>query len=232
MLAQHSRGVVGKIVHFDRERVAVDECCVGKPVGYGVLVDGGFHDDCRRGVEVERLDARQLLVAVAEVDFEVIGFGSLALDVVAVGLLLGEGSQHEVVGQKMGVARLHNVGDMQRVAPQSVLSDVGLRRWHDHRMQESHLLALCIPHIVGIDILQGKHAVAARSNALDMEAAPAVGARDALHGCRTEQSVGSTEVRRPVADVIQTHEYALNGFQVLGFKHRAPHLKRVDMVAR
>ena len=123
---------VGHVVSkLNVERVAVNEGCVSEPVGYGVETCRRLHHEGVLLVKVEASDHGQLLVAMAEEELEVVGLLTLLLHKIAVGHLLVEGSEHDVVGQEMAIFDLLYVFYSQRVAPQRVLPHVIDDVWLD-----------------------------------------------------------------------------------------------------
>ena len=109
---------------------------------------------------------------------------------------------------------------MERVAPDGVLSDVGLRRGHDDVVAEGYLLALLREDVVAIGLLQGIDTVLARSDTFHLEAPGGVGARYSEHGCGGECRVAQV--------VVESHENAFHWLQVLCLEHVACHLHGVD----
>ena len=68
---------------------------------------------------------------MTEEELEVVGLLTLLLHKIAVGHLLVEGSEHDVVGQEMAIFDLLYVFYSQRVAPQRVLPHVVDDVWLD-----------------------------------------------------------------------------------------------------
>ena len=168
------------------------------------------------------MDLGQFAAAIAEEEGEALWNGALVLHQKPVGEGFGEGPEHDVIRQEMGVSRLGDVVDMEGVAPDGVLSDIGLAGRHDDFGTESQLFALLREEVVGIDILKGVSAVRARCHAFDDEASLLVGACHTEHGQGGESGVGKV--------VIESHEDTLDGFEGLGIDDIACHFQRVDHI--
>ena len=215
---------VGRIVsNLHTQRVLVDKSGVTEPVGDGVLVQTGFRDESIPGIEIEALYLRQVGIAIAEKECEVIGFLAFSLQEEAVGLRGSKGVQHHIVRKEMCIRRLHDVLDMQRIGPERVLPYVRFPGRHDDFGREGDPFTLLVVHVIAVSILQRIDTVVSLSNTPYDEVAAAVGTRDTQHGLFQESRV--------VLVAVKAHENALDGFQVLGIKHIARHFERVDMVA-
>ena len=123
----------------------------------------------------------------------------------------------------MGIADAGDAVDVQRVAPEGVLADVGLGRGGVCLVRVGQHLALLLELEVAVGILQGIDAVFAGCHAFDDETARAVGTRDALQRLGAECRVGQV--------VIQSDADALDGFEVRRVEHVARHLEGVDALA-
>ena len=75
-------------------------------------------------------------MTVGEVESQLLGLRTLSLQQETVGLRLLEGQERHIVRQKMRVGLAQDVVDVQRVAPDGVLSGVGLPGRHN---------AVCVP---------------------------------------------------------------------------------------
>ena len=175
------------------------------------------------GVEIEATHAGQQAVAVAEEEGETVGLGTVGLDQIAVGKGGGEGPEHQVVGEEMGVADLDDGVDVERVAPDGILADVLLEGGHYNCGVEGHLLALLVVKEVAVGVFEGVDTVAAWGYTLDDKAPGGVGAGHARHRQRGEGAVGKVG--------IEAHEDALDGLEVLGIDHIASDLHGVDGLA-
>ena len=172
------------------------------------------------GIEVQTFDLRQRVVAITEEESELLRRLPLVLQEEAVRLRLLEAEQRHVVGQEVGVVYAQDVADMQRVAPDGVLSHVRFPRGFDAVVQETYHLALLSEDEVAVGILQGIDAIVARCHTLDGELSATVGARNADHGLGVEERV--LEV------FIESHQDSLDGLQVLCVQTVAAHLEGVD----
>ena len=101
--------------------------------------------------------------------------------------------------------------DVERVAPDCVLTGVGFPRGREYLGCERHLLRLLREAIVVVLVAEGIDAVVARLHALDAEVSSAVGTRHSLHGQRGESRV--------VEVGIEADEYSLHGLQVFGIEY-------------
>ena len=202
----------------------IDKGCVAQPVNQRVLTGIRLKNESAVGLEVQTTDSRQRVVAIAEVEGQFVGLLTLCLQQVAVGLLSREGQQRDVVGQEMRIGNAQDVVNVERVAPDGVLTGIGLPRRLEGLMAEGQLLTLLVEHEVAVGILQSIGTISARCHTLDGEMAPAVSTRDAHHGLRLEHRVREV--------VIETDLDTLDGLQVLCVEHVACNLQRVDMVAR
>ena len=133
---QHAQGVAlidevvksvgGDIMEHDIESVVVDECGIAKPVCDGVGFRGCLDEECVGGIEVESFNLRQLSVAGGEIECHPVGERTLRLQEIAVGKSFGESTENDVVGGEMCVSYAVYRLYVQRVAPQGILTDVGI----------------------------------------------------------------------------------------------------------
>ena len=132
---------VGFVVcHHHLQRVAIDEHRIAQPVSNRVEFFVGFHDESVLLIEVKSFDFRQLRVAVGKEKVDSVGIFSLGFQQMTLGLNLRECPQNDVVGQEMGVGNRQNALDVQRVAPDGVVSRVRLRRRHENVVVEGDFL--------------------------------------------------------------------------------------------
>ena len=159
-------------------------------------------------------------VAVGEKQGELVGLHALGFQEDALGLLGGECPQHDVVGQIVGVGYADERVDAQRVAPDGVVADVGLRRRHYDVVVEGLLLSTLAQVVVAVHVLQTKDAVGAWRDAFDHEVTVVVGASIPQHGLGGERGI--------LQIGIQAYLNALHGLQVLGIQDIARDFHRVD----
>ena len=88
---------------------------------------------------------------------------------------------------------------------------------------EGHHFALLTEEVVAVHILQGIGAIVSVLYALDGELSASVGACHADEGLAAEEGVMEGRVGS-----IESDEYALYGFQILGIEYRAGNLHCVD----
>ena len=128
------------------------------------------------GIEVQSTDDGKLVVAIAEDHIDAVGILALRLDEVTVGLHLLECQHDDIVRIEVGVGYRLDVVDMQRVAPDGILTGVGLGRGGIRVVGKGYHLAFLRKHVVGIGILQGIDTVGAGGHTLDDIVTRAVGA--------------------------------------------------------
>ena len=104
----------------------VDQQRVAQPVGNRVLLGTALYDKGVVAVEVEAVDDGQLLMAIAEEHLYAVGILAFRLQQVAVCQLLLEGCQHDIIRIVVHIVHLCDAVDMQGVAPDGVLTDIGL----------------------------------------------------------------------------------------------------------
>ena len=80
-----SRRVGNEISGLDGERVLVDERGIAQPIGDGIALDTGFHDESIAVVEVQAADLGQRIAAIAEEVRKTVGLLSLAFHQIAGG---------------------------------------------------------------------------------------------------------------------------------------------------
>ena len=132
---------VGFVVcHHHLQRVLIDEHRVAQPIGHRVEFFVGLDHESVFFVEVKSFDFRQLRVAVCEEKVQPVGVFPLGFQQMALGLHLRKSPQNDVVGQKMGVGNREDSLDVQRVAPDGVVTRVGLRRRHENVVVEGDFL--------------------------------------------------------------------------------------------
>ena len=100
---------------------------------------------------------------------------AVGLQEIAVGLLLGEGTEHDIIGIEVGIACTDDRVDAQRVAPDGVLPDVGGASRTDNPAAKGHHLALLAVFEVAVGILQCIGPVLSGRHTTDDEASPSVG---------------------------------------------------------
>ena len=202
--------------------VLVDQCGVGNPVGQGVLFLVGLQHQ-RVGIEVQSLYDGSFGVAITEIEVQPVGVFTLFLDQIAVGECLREGSQHDVIGQEMGVSHAVDGLDVEGVAPDGVLSEVGFERGDYQVGGESQFLAFLAEEKVVVRIFECVDPVGARFHPFDDETPASVGPCHAQHRFCLEGRVGGVG--------IETYENALDGFQVLCLDHKTGHFHCVYLLA-
>ena len=175
---------------FHAQRVLIHQGRVAQPIVDGVVFGVGNGDEGVVSVKIQSLDGGQMLVAIAEIHREMVGLFAVDAEQIAIGLHLLKGRQRDVIRQEMGVAHALDVGNVERIAPHGVLSDVGFIGGLKRIVVESNLLTLLVELIVAIHILQGIDAIGARFHAFDDEMAATVGATHAQHGQRLKGRVG------------------------------------------
>ena len=123
----------------------------------------------------------------------------------------------------MGIWHHDDVVNVQRVAPDGVLTGVRSTTGLVYLMRESYHLCLLREFEVAVAVFQGIDAVFTRGNTLDDEVTCAVGTGNALQGLGTECRVSEVG--------IESYADALDGFQVRGIYHVAAHLEGVYLLS-
>ena len=123
----------------------------------------------------------------------------------------------------MSVVYIGDAGDVERVEPRRVLSDIGLECRCDRLMVEGNHLALLSITIVTVSVFEGVDAVRAGGYSTYDKVSAGVSARHAHHGSLLKCTV--------LHVAVQPHENAFDRLQIVGFKHVTGHFERIDMVA-
>ena len=212
------------ILHLHPQGILVHQQGVAQPVGNGIFLLGSFHHERILRIKVQSADNGQVVITIAVHQGEPVRLLAFILRHVTIGLHLSESPQYDIVGEEMSIGHLHDVFDMQGVAPDGVLTDIRLAAGHDDVSAECDLLTLLVIEVVSVGIHQGIYTIVTGLDALDDETSTTVGTTHALEGFLAEYRVGKV--------IIESNQDTLDGFQVLRLIYIARHLHRIYLGAR
>ena len=167
--------VIGDI---HQQRVLIDKHGIAQPVMNGVALLVGFYHKSAVTIKVQGFNLWQERVAISEIHRELIGLYTLCLQQETVCLRMCKCQERDIIGQEMGIRRLSKRVDMQRIAPDCIRTNIGLRRWSEDLMIESDHLTLLFKAVVTIHVLKGVCPIGTWRHTLHHKMSPAVGARN------------------------------------------------------